>query len=955
MKQKNMRYRRLFSTLCVAILILSRLTGCVDNKFDERETVVPGDGDVSLELVINTYGTRASGSDFSDAEKKVTSVDLFFFKTGSDDTEKALHYLRGVPTMNKEVERSNTGKLTVNVPESIFSDNGIAGCKVFAAVNTDATKDKSGITLGELKALKVQTEWFINNSLMSENGNLSDFNGFVMFTVNPAGDDVTYVEADKKISGTIVVDKLTSKINLSLAFGSDNVSANLRDWTINAPDPNVPGLESKRWKVFVPKAEEKDGSDRSFFGDAVEAYIVNGVKTIPLSGAFNLDGTLKGLTEEDYFDLWAEDTENPDNDFMNYAHGFVAVDNENYPYRVESPFYTYPNAWSDGVLDNATHLVLKVNWYDSDLSEVPSIDSEDLLETYYKIPLNRAEGVSKDKILSNYHYNVKVKINTLGGLHFGEPLQLDDCSYDILPWGKLDFDAKLRFTRYLEVRQQVTDRDGTVYTAIMNNLETASIPFYSSHKVKLQSASISFFDNSSANVVDKDNDVAEPKKVTVNITDLDAFLLSYDDLVGDNNYAGAYIDEISNRLTIKHLFHPVDPSAATVKDEKGNEKKRYVHVLEEKDIRIGNENITFKPNMYSYYDMTLVLEHEDEDSNIPVGERTITIRQYPQMYLDITFNPGGDRIWDNRVGITGNRKYGYTYVNGKRGNGIFESQQYGGVRGIAAGWLNGGLAALLQIANNPMMYLINATNLGPEDAPLHIGDPRVKYTNNQLTSTRTQYESGSLGNLGGTYKYEDLELRTSDDAEANWSGTQCASAPVWKDGQRSTESDRRLLYYYPTDETPIDEVMNTIAPRFRVASAYGSSFEAVNRQEARRRCASYQENGYPAGRWRLPTYGELVYIARLSYMGIIPELFESTQDYWCASGLYRVTANQVRESNTSGWIRTDIDGYTRCVYDEWYWTYKDANGFEQSDKLTNNYIDVFHWGDKPKNNPQKQN
>ena len=949
------RYIKIFAALSVSILVLSGLAGCVDDRYEEL--AIPGGNSVNLELVINSYGTRASGSDFSDAEKKVTSVDLFFYKTGADN-ETPIHYVRGVPSMRTETEVSNTGKLTVSVPEKIFKDDTgntlFTTCKVFAAVNTEITDFTSEekeeelkiMTLGELKALKVQTDWFITKSLMSENGDISDFNGFVMFTVNPAGDDVTYNESEKKITGTITVDKLTSKINLSLAFGNDEVSADLSSWTITASDPNEPSSPAKPWKVFIPKAEEKDDEDMSFFGDAVEAYIVNGVKTVPLSGAFNPDGSLKSLTEEDYFDLWDQDENNK---FMNYAHGFAKNDDvQTYPYVVESPFYTYPNAWSDGVLGNATYLILKVNWYDSS-QEISSIDTEDLLETYYKIPLNRTEGLSKDKILSNYHYSVKVKINTLGGLHFGEPLLLDECSYDILPWGEMDLEAKLRFTRYLEVRQEVEDKDGTLYTAIMNNLETVSIPFYSSHKVRIGKASISFYDYSSATIIDDDN--AEPKKITVDITDFDAFTLTYDELVGDNNYAGAYIDEVSNRITIKHLFHPVKPTTTS--------DGHYVHVLTNENITIGGETITFKENTYSYYDIYLELYHTDSNQDFP--DRTITIRQYPQMYLDITFNPGGAR-----EGVLNPRKYGYIYVNGRRTTGAldFTGRDYGGVRGVAAGLLNGGIAGLLGVANNPMMYVVNVTNLGADDAPLHIGDPRVKYVNNDLSSERIIFADGVIG-IGSVYMYESLPLKTEDDGPASWMYRPLigsayninALAPVWKDGAvDESQGERYLTYYYPTDETPIAEVMNTIAPKFRIGSAYGGLNNGVNRMEARRRCATYQERGYPAGRWRLPTYGELLYIARLSYKRIIPELFEDNRPYWCASGAYIIKENTVTEYDSRSFLSSDVDGYTRCVYDEWYWTYMDVNGFEKSDNIEDpNKWSTFYWGDKPKSIPQNPN
>ena len=42
------------------------------------------------------------------------------------------------------------------------------------------------------------------------------------------------------------------------------------------------------------------------------------------------------------------------------------------------------------------------------------------------------------------------------------------------------------------------------------------------------------------------------------------------------------------------------------------------------------------------------------------------------------------------------------------------------------------------------------------------------------------------------------------------------------------------------------------------------------------RCAGYQEAGYPAGRWRVPTMAEINYIVQLSGWGVIPSLFSES-------------------------------------------------------------------------------
>lgn len=215
---------------------------------------------------------------------------------------------------------------------------------------------------------------------------------------------------------------------------------------------------------------------------------------------------------------------------------------------------------------------------------------------------------------------------------------------------------------------------------------------------------------------------------------------------------------------------------------------------------------------------------------------------------------------------------GYVYVNG--------GDDYGGVHGLKA-------------ANkNPNMYVITTTALS--DNTRVIGDPRVTAYNN------------IPGNSG------------------NWSKSATAI---------SGGSPRQLTYYLPTDNS--SSTYNMIAPKFRVASSYGvtTSGSYADRQ---RRCASYQEDGYPAGRWRMPTKAELEYIVLLSAKGFIPKLFNVSgdsdgNDYWSAHGL-----TEPQSDGTVKITETQTGSYSvRCVYDEWYW------GSEQiANKST------FTWGDK---------
>lgn len=120
-----------------------------------------------------------------------------------------------------------------------------------------------------------------------------------------------------------------------------------------------------------------------------------------------------------------------------------------------------------------------------------------------------------------------------------------------------------------------------------------------------------------------------------------------------------------------------------------------------------------------------------------------------------------------------------------------------------------------------------------------------------------------------------------------------------------------LTGYKASDPT----ASNAIAPQFKIASSAGASLYSspdqsrMTYEQAKRRCASYQEDGYPAGRWRIPTDAEIRFVISLSNKSKIPSLFNGT--YWAASGAK--LDDKGEETVTSN------GASVRCVYDSWYW------------------------------------
>lgn len=128
-----------------------------------------------------------------------------------------------------------------------------------------------------------------------------------------------------------------------------------------------------------------------------------------------------------------------------------------------------------------------------------------------------------------------------------------------------------------------------------------------------------------------------------------------------------------------------------------------------------------------------------------------------------------------------------------------------------------------------------------------------------------------------------------------------------------------------------------IAPDFLVASSYGRASTTIY-GNCFLRCAAYQEDGYPAGRWRIPTEAEIDYCINLQSNGAIPELFRIAD----GSGYY-ASSGRVRKG--SGWesATATTTANIRCVYDTWYWGRDDVETLKTSDFGTDYSKPQYVW------------
>ena len=193
--------------------------------------------------------------------------------------------------------------------------------------------------------------------------------------------------------------------------------------------------------------------------------------------------------------------------------------------------------------------------------------------------------------------------------------------------------------------------------------------------------------------------------------------------------------------------------------------------------------------------------------------------------------------------------------------------------------------------------------------------------------------------LGADYNYiiGDPRSRMSD---TNLNDDNFSLNISWR---KDREGNGRILtYYYPT-MTDTD-VFRIISPKFRVASFLGGYSSACNTEGAAMRCASYQEQGLPAGRWRLPTTAEILFVISLQQKDLIQDIFyknpNNANGNWYYSSTHQVRYNGANDPDVQKLPQNQ--GSVRCIYDEWYW------GSQPEARTNSSYAGgyEFTWGDE---------
>lgn len=350
----------------------------------------------------------------------------------------------------------------------------------------------------------------------------------------------------------------------------------------------------------------------------------------------------------------------------------------------------------------------------------------------------------------------------------------------------------------------------------------------------------------------------------------------YDDIYPNGSYYLEFSEEQRIALNAGTPYEGMD----WLQIEKGHVK--FYHQL--------NNNYKTDSFDYSPFTISFDLAHSDvTETWMNEYDKHVTIVQNPGLFIQATPNPD---TWTEGMPD----HWGFVYVNNDQ---LTRARFDGDPKHNDDAWRLDHIWRVVHYSSGGTdMYRIDVSVL-PEDSEFVLGDPR----------------QSSEDNLRSSDIYGDDTWSLAPDVNGNL---------------------RFLEHYFPTDASSRTE--NMLAPAYRVSTKFsGSEYDGTPLEQAKMRCASLQENGFPAGRWRLPTLGEVRFISNLSAHGVFEWQFSG--NYWSAHGAVKV------DKNNKTVTRVNVEkALLRCVYDSWYWG-DDRVIDKDPTSPTYGMPAIFTWGD----------
>lgn len=554
------------------------------------------------------------------------------------------------------------------------------------------------------------------------------------------------------------------------------------------------------------------------------------------------------------------------------------------------PAFTYPQRWADSV-NGDPYFKIQMTWSSNLRGASPF---------FYKVRVPRATSGRKCVLNRNTFYTVTVKLTVVDTEH--DFVEIDG-SYIVTPWadGLKPGGNSLAAARFFKVPQ-------TSFELYSQN--QIKIPYYSSSAVE------AFF------------------------TDFDYYFYGEKDT---KHYAFHYdLSEETVTVTLPTRYNGTTIPAA------GRDTNPY-------SLQVEGNNVVFNhslSNLFTRRNITLVIRQKDN----PTNSEVVTITQHPaieiikhgtnSMFVNGYFghvelpvdgngqpfarqnsytwqyaasNPGQTTFYHstkNTNGTTLNQNGTFNFTDGEYGWGSVYGNTDFDSSISQTPFMTEVVVSAFNTENDTYEIRYGSASVDPAIKTYRIGDPR-----------KTARSQGYADRWVDKYLFSETYTYNSNGTVAS---TQEVTA-AW------TEPYNILI----GSQDELDREI--IAPRFLVSSALNVT-GGVQWYGAVRRAATYQEAGYPAGRWRLPTEAEIAFIVARQKEKSIPTLFATGSIYWCADGraVKALTGgtspivSYVVGSNPDG-TNVSADRPLRFVYDLWYWGDEkmDSNQYHANGHIVN--------------------
>jgi hypothetical protein len=624
-------------------------------------------------------------------------------------------------------------------------------------------------------------------------------------------------------------------------------------------------------------------------------------------------------------------------------------------YYSHQAFYLYPSSWKDGD-DHDVHLSLAIPWRKTETNSDGSMTCS-VVWFYYQLPIKNDGNKKTNQVTRNYFYNINLSLDIMEGALTGDVVTPDpsQLSYEIADWTDdgATISAVLDRSHYLVVQDNAFE---------LYNVDELSFEYQSCNSVTAYVTEVKYYSTKYGE-------------------DIYLYKAEYDQTNNKYNEVNSYADISTNNATVRKDNSDLVATLKTNAETTGNmltvtaessETTEAVNGL----IKFYSPVANLAEHFYRPIIYTIVVVNDQAHNSI---RQTVTITQYPSKYVEFG---DCDNVFVNGYyaratsGTVENKTYGYqsypflytsyTTVNASDGTYYNTSTSYATSKVQDFGYISEDDTQITDLSAVMTSYEYIQGTVQSDLTLNHTVDVHVTaFTAYDRTFSIYNSSSGYL--LTYTYRLGDPRV-AGGFAAYDHTGTAYTSSYTrgydvkwlydyyYQGSTRTSGNVKNKTTYYDRylkswgDDAAEIKVGGTdasydniISPLYKIQSPYGALIGSAYYDVAQKRCATYQEAGYPAGRWRLPTLAEVAFILYLQSQNVIEPMFvTNTTGYWTSSGgrVYHysnnnnyydadyktqgITTSTTTTSGTHGSSQSTTTTtypkcFVRCVYDLWYW------------------------------------